>query len=497
MQPVSVAKRIAELVVEHGSASAQREVFRHVAADGSESAYTWAEIDRRSSQVAGALAERGLGLGDRLGIGLHNTPQFVLAVFAAWKLGAVPVPMRWDLPDWELDRLRDVIDGKVHLSEDDLVWFDATGHRAVTDFADAVAPQSHGICSSGSTGLPKVILSSRPGIYSPELARPFAERWRPIPRPQTILVLGPLYHLNGFHSFYNLLGDDNVIILEKFDAALAIDAIERHHVSTFTATPTMLKRMADLPGIDRRDLSSIEVIIQGAAPMPPGLAHRWIALVGAERLIMSYGMSEGLGVTAIRADEWLDRQGSVGRPARDTEVQVLTAEGKPADPGEVGEVYLRSPAYGGSTYLGGSQPTTTADGFCSVGDLGYLDDDGFLYLVDRRSDLIISGGANVYPAEVETALLDHPKVKDVVVVGLQDEEWGRRVHAIIEPADASDPPTFDEIRTYAKSRLHPYKVPKSIELVAEIPRSAAMKVNRAALTDERRGGAADPVSRQR
>jgi bile acid-coenzyme A ligase len=464
------------LVAEYAEESAQREVFRHVAADGLESAYTWAQVDRRSSQLAAALAERGLGCGDRLGIGLRNSPQLVLAVFAAWKLGAVPVPMRWDLPDWELERLREVIDGKVHLGAEDIAWIDATDQRKATAFADV---------SSGSTGLPKVILSSRPGIYSPELATPFAERWRPIPRPQTILVLGPLYHLNGFHSFYNLLGGDNVIVLEKFDAALAVDVIEQHRVSTFTATPTMLKRMADVPGIDTRDLSSIEVIIQGAAPMPPGLVHRWAELVGAERLIMSYGMSEGLGVTAIRADEWMQRQGSVGRPARDTQIHVLSADGNPAQPGEVGEVYLRSPAYGGSTYLGGTQPTTTDDGFCTVGDLGYLDEDGFLYLVDRRSDLIISGGANIYPAEVETALLDHPKIKDVVVVGLKDEEWGRRVHAIIEPANAADPPTVDEIRAYAKSRLHPFKVPKSIELVEAIPRSAAMKVNRAALTDER------------
>ena len=465
--------------------AAQREVFRHVAADGSETAYTWAQLDQRSSQLASALAERGLGFGDRLGIGLRNTPQFVQAVFAAWKLGAVPVPMRWDLPDWELERLRDVIAGIVHLGEDDIAWIDATAQRSGDEFPDVTAPQSHGICSSGSTGLPKVILSSRPGIYSAELAKPFAEQWRPIPRPQTMLVLGPLYHLNGFHSFYNLLGGDNVIVLEKFDAALAIDVIERHRVSTFTCTPTMLKRMADVPNVDARDLSSIEVIIQGAAPMPPGLVHRWAALVGADRLIMSYGMSEGLGITAIRADEWMERQGSVGRPARDTQIRVLDADGNPTSPGEVGDVYLRSTAYGGSTYLGGSQPTMTADGYCTVGDLGYLDDDGFLYLVDRRSDLIISGGVNIYPAEVETALLDHPKIKDVVVVGLHDEEWGRRVHAIIEPANSAEPPTFDDVKEYAKTRLHPYKVPKSMEIIETIPRSAAMKVNRAALTDQR------------
>jgi bile acid-coenzyme A ligase len=485
VETVSIASRIRQLVREEPDSA---EVFRHVAADGAETAFTWPELDRRSSQLATALAERGLGYADRLAIGLRNSPQFVHAVFAAWKLGAVPVPMRWDLPDWELGRLREAIDGKVHLGEDDIAWIDATGARDVPELPDVVSPQSHGICSSGSTGLPKVIVSNRPGSYSAELAKPFAERWRPIPRPQTVLVMGPLYHLNGFHSFNNLLGADRVIVLEKFDAALAVDTIERHRVSTFTCTPTMLKRMADVPDIDARDLSSIEVIIQGAAPMPPGLIHRWVGLVGAERLIMSYGMSEGLGITAIRADEWMGHQGSVGRPARDTQLRVLDADGQPAAPGETGEIYLRSPAYGGSTYLGGgAQPTMTDDGFCSVGDLGYLDEDGFLYIVDRRSDLIISGGANIYPAEVETALLDHPKIADVVVVGIKDDEWGRRVHAIVAPADAGDPPSFDDLRSFAKSRLHPFKVPKSMELVGAIPRSAAMKVNRTALLQERGG----------
>jgi bile acid-coenzyme A ligase len=130
---------------------------------------------------------------------------------------------------------------------------------------------------------------------------------------------------------------------------------------------------------------------------------------------------------------------------------------------------------------------STSDGFASVGDLGYLDEDGYVYLVDRRVDMIITGGVNVFPAEVETALAEHPKVADVVVIGLKDDEWGRRVHAIIEPADASAPPTLDEIRAYAKSRLHAFKVPKTIEIVDAIPRSSATKVNRGALVDERGG----------
>jgi len=481
---ISIPARVRQLVAEHPD----EVVWRFVARDRAESTFTWSELDRRSSQLAGALAERGLGYGDRLGIGLKNSPPFVLAVYAAWKLGAIPVPMRWDLPDWELDRLRAAIDGTVHLGEEDVEWIDATAADPVPDLPDVVSPRANGICSSGSTGLPKVIVSNRKGIYDPNLTIPIAEGWGPVPRPQVVLVLGPLYHMNGFHSCVSLWAGDHVIVMEKFDAAQVVDVIERHGVTTFNCTPTMLKRIADLPDIDERDLSSIEWICQGAAPMPPYLVHRWADLIGPERVVMAYGMSEGLGITAIRGDEWMAREGSVGRPARDTEMKVLDEEGNPVPTREIGEIYLRSPTYGGSDYLGSStQPKVTEDGFCSVGDLGYLDEDGFLYVVDRRTDLIITGGANVYPAEVEIALMEHPKVADVAVVGLKDDEWGRRVHAIIQAADPEDPPTFGEIRAWAKDRLAAYKVPKSIELVDEIPRSAATKVNRGALLEARGG----------
>ncbi|HYF45654.1 MAG TPA: AMP-binding protein, partial [Acidimicrobiales bacterium] len=341
----SIPGRIRELVAERG----EEVVWHFVPAAGPDESFTWAELDRRSSQVAGALAERGLGFGDRLGIGLRNSPQFAFATLAAWKLGAIPVPMRWDLPDWELERLREAIDGKVHLGEEDLVWLDATVDRDVPDLPDVTSPRANGICSSGSTGLPKVIVASRPGVYRPAITTPLAESWGvTIPRPQVVLVLGPMYHTNGFFSFFNLLGGDHVVLLEKFDAATVVDVIERHRASMFNCTPTMLKRIADLPGVDDRDLSSIQWICQGAAPMPPYLVRRWADLIGPERLIMAYGMSEGLGLTTIRGDEWMGHQGSVGRPARDTELKVLDTDQQPVPPGEVGDIYLRSAMYGGS-----------------------------------------------------------------------------------------------------------------------------------------------------
>jgi bile acid-coenzyme A ligase len=481
---ISIARRIRQRAEEHPDEQA----FRHVALDGAEPAFTWRELDRRSSQLAGAFAARGLGFGDRLGLGLRNSPQLALSVFAAWKLGAVPVPVRWDVPDWELARLREVVAPRIYLSPGDLPWIDATAGLEVPDLPDVIPPQQHGICSSGSTGTPKVIVSERPGVFDVLLTTPMAETWSPVPRPQTILVLAPMYHANGFTTLYNLLAGDRLVVMEKFDAARVVDVIERHRVSTFTATPTMLQRIADLPGVDQRDLSSIHWIIQGAAPMPPSLVHRWASLIGPERIVMAYGMTEGLGITAIRGDEWMDHRGSVGRGLRGTEVRVLDAGGTDLPAGEIGEIYLRAAAYGGFRYLGSApRPRRTDDGFHTVGDLGYLDTDGYLDLVDRRVDMIITGGANVFPAEVESALIDHPGIADVVVIGLRDPEWGRRVHAVVEPADPAAPPTPDDVIAYAKSRLAPYKVPKTVEFVDAVPRSEATKVNRGALVAARGG----------
>ena len=179
-------------------------VWRFIAADGPEITFTWPELERRSGQLAGALAERGLGVGDRLGIGLRNSPQFVLAVLAAWKLGAIPVPMRWDLPDWELDRLREAIDGKVHLGEDDLAWIDATAEREVPDLPDVVSPQVQRHLQQRVDRTAQGHRQQPPGGVDPALTIPIAEGWRRIPRPQVVLVLGPMYHMNGFHSCVSL-----------------------------------------------------------------------------------------------------------------------------------------------------------------------------------------------------------------------------------------------------------------------------------------------------
>jgi bile acid-coenzyme A ligase len=203
---------------------------------------------------------------------------------------------------------------------------------------------------------------------------------------------------------------------------------------------------------------------------------------------MAYVMTENLGLATLRGDEWLLHPGSVGRGFRETEIRILDEHGAAVPTGEIGEIYLRAPMNDTYQYLGGAAPAVpTADGFRSAGDLGRLDEDGYLYIADRRTDMIVSGGANVFPAEVENALIAHPGIVDVVVLGLKDPEWGRRVHAVVQVAAGGDALTERDVIQYAKGRLARYKVPKTVEFVDEIPRTAATKVSRSAMVEARGG----------
>ena len=485
-QPVGYIERLTQLAGELPDEVA----YVHLASDGSEESIAWRQLNERSSQVAAGFQARDVEVGDLVGLGIRNSPELVFCILAAWKLGAVPVPVRWDIPRWELDRLKQSIDPKLYVSTDDLEWLAASAGDPVRDFPQIISPNANGICSSGSTGTPKVILSRAPAVFNPILSVPIAEKWGiEVTRPQRILVLAPMYHVNAFSTVADLVGGDHLFVLEKFDAGRTLQVIEKHRITTFTATPTMLQRIADHPEVDRCDMSSIEWILQGSAPMPPALVHRWAALIDPQRIIMAYGGTEGLGIAVINGKDWMEHQGSVGRPFRGAAAKILDDGMQELPPGTIGHIFMKPPESTSSAeYLGDvPQIPWTADGFGSYGDMGYLDDDGYLYLVDRRVDLIVTGGANVFPAEVEASIVDHPKVADVVVVGLADPEWGRRVHAIIQPSDPASPPTFDEIKAYVKGRLLPYKVPKSMELLASIPRSEAMKVNRGRLAEERGG----------
>ncbi len=458
--------------------------------DGSSEELTRQQLTNEARRWARVLTGRGVGIGDRVALPVHNSFELVLGALGAWEVGAVPVPVRWDLPAWERERVLAVVAAALVVDEDSAPVLREEAARASADpFPFVTPPHSMGICSSGSTGTPKVIVNTRPGLWVKELSTPFAENFGiPVSRPQIILVPAPMYHTNGFMTLHSMLGGDCLVIMEKFDAALMVDAIERFAVTTFTATPTMLQRVAAVPGIESRDLSTVEWILQGAATMPPALLRQWFDLLAPEKVIMAYGMTEQLGLAALRGDEWLTHEGSVGRGFRDTEIRILDEAQSPVPAGDYGDVYMRSPATGAYDYLGGAPLLpTTHDGFGTAGDMGRLDPEGYLYLADRRVDMIITGGANVFPAEVESALSEHPGIADAVVIGLRDPDWGRRVHAIVERMPGNDDLSEADVVAFVKGRLASYKAPKTVEFVAQLPRTAATKISRSGLVQERGG----------
>ncbi|HLG67728.1 MAG TPA: AMP-binding protein [Acidimicrobiales bacterium] len=472
--------------------AAPNEVAVVLAAEGGEvSQHTRAELDDRSTQLARVLARRGLGVGDRLAIQLPNSVELVIGCFAGWKLGATVIPMRWDLPDWEARRVREVAAPVVVLEPGSLGLFEEAQTQPAEPFEFATSPIAQGICSSGATGTPKVILRKTPAIW-PQDARSTAiqESYGPLPTAaQRTLVCGPMYHTNGFTALSDLLSGFSTVIMGRFDAARAVELVERFRPTGMVAATSLLQRIAQVPDVRRRDLSSLQWVLQGASPLPRWVADTWIDLVGAANLYLIYGSTEATGVVAIRGDEYLEHPGSLGKGIQGTRVKILGPAGEELEPYEVGEIYLR-PGNGVLVheYLGDvPQTPVTPDGYTTVGDLGWLDEDGYLFLADRRVDLIKSGGANVFPAEVEVALSEHPGIADVAVIGLSDPEWGKRVHAIVQPRDPAAPPSPADVIAFAKARLAPYKVPKTVELVERVPRSEAGKVSRQALVHEREG----------
>ncbi len=462
------------------------------AEDGSETPILWRELEQRANQMARYFEARGVDDGDMIVVALRNSPEHLFSVFGAWKLGVSVLPLRWDLPEWERDRLLGVADAELVVAAWDnpapgtVSLEDIRGTSDLPDtppYPDRVPEYTRLIATSGATGTPKIVATPSPGVMAidEQMLRVMGST-----AGKRYLTTSPLYHVNGWAYAYNpLLQDCPIVLMERFDAARAVDLIERYRISFTVMVPTMLMRVARLEGVKSRDFSSLERIVYGGASIAEWVPRAWFELIPPERFCFSYGGSEGHGLVMCTGDQWLEHPGTVGLPL-DGEVKILDEHGNEVPTGEIGEIFIRSNQEGPRfQYIGVPTPEGTPDGFGSFGDMGYVDEDGFVYIADRRRDMIVSGGANVYPAEVEAVITEHPGVLDVVVVGLPDPEWGHRVHAIVQPTDPEHAPDPDELRAHCKARLAPYKVPKEFEIVEHIPRSAAGKVNRSALVEER------------
>ena len=451
---------------------------------------TFAALDRAANRLARAYSAMGVGEGNYVTIALPNGNAFFIAAFAAWKLGAIPHPISYRMPSAERLAMLELVRPRLVMGSDDPnelpgaaylpMGFEPDPTLSDAPLDDHVSPHWKAIGSGGSTGRPKVIVAKPPGLFDPEIP------YRGTRVSGVQLVPGPLYHNAPFlFAARGLFSGQHVVTMPKFDAERALTLIECHAVNYIMMVPTMMQRITRLPDEVRRryDVSRLETIIHCAAPCPPWLKRVWIDWLGADVVHELYGGTEGCGATWITGSEWLERPGSVGRAMTGYKIRVKNEQGSDAAPGEVGDVYMMPEAGPATSYFYlGATSQRDEDGWEWIGDMGHLDADGYLFLADRRTDLIISGGANIYPAEVEAAIDSFEGVRTSAVIGLPDDDLGAVVHAIVEAAGEID---REALIAHLAERLVRYKVPRSIEFVAGPIRDEAGKVRRAVLRAER------------
>ncbi|HEX7784491.1 MAG TPA: AMP-binding protein [Sphingobium sp.] len=453
---------------------------------------TYAELDALSNRKARQLAALGVGEGDVVTIAIPNGLEYYETVFAVWKLGATPNNVSPKLPPAELQAI-------VELARPRLIICDENARIAGWDF---LAPGSHPNrdisadplptkisprwkiqTSGGSTGRPKLIIDKNPGVFDPATA-PLLQR-----PGDTMLNPGPMYHNAPFVvTSQCLFSGGHVVEMERFDALRALQLIERYQVNWVNFVPTMMHRIWRLPEEQRRsiDLSSLRVVWHMASMCPQWLKHAWIDWLGPDRIFEMYGGTELIGVTIITGREWLLHQGSVGKIQAGSQMRVLNEQGDECEAEEVGEIYFLPEKGRNSTYeYIGAQARAIGD-WETLGDMGYVDQDDYLYIVDRRTDMIVSGGANIFPAEIEAALDQHPDIESSIVIGLPDPDLGQRTHAIVQVAeDARARADAEMLQSFLSDRLVRYKIPRSFEFTTHNLRDDAGKARRSQLREER------------
>lgn len=446
------------------------------------------ELEEWSNAVAASFEGHGVDEGDFVTLALPNSVEFYVAAIAAWKLGAVPQPISYRLPRRERDAIIELAEPAlvVGLAPDECSGVPCVPAQ-LGRLPDITVPPVRPVrtspawkapTSGGSTGRPKIIVSGQSGDIDPMTGARYG-----MERDDVQLVPGPLYHNGPFTvSMMGLFMGHHLVVMERFDAAEALRLIDDHHVTWVNLVPTMMQRMVRaIDGGDASpDLGSLRQVWHMAAPCPEWLKRRWIDLVGGATLMELYGGTEAQAVCIVDGREWLRRPGTVGKVAIG-EMQVQDEEGHPVRPGTIGEIFMRPAPGDPSTYRYIGAQARTRGTWESLGDLGWMDPDGYVFLSDRRTDLIISGGANIYPAEVEAALSEHPAVQSCVVVGLPDDDMGQRVHAVVQSLDPAL--TGSELTEHMSDRLAQYKLPRSYRFVNEPLRDDAGKTRRSQVRD--------------
>lgn len=441
---------------------------------------TYGELDHEINRAARFLADKKVGPGCRLGIALRNRPEWIIAAFAAARLGAQVVPIPYGTTPDELDYF--CTDGEVEylLNEAGLDSFIAEASTRSGDALPEAAPDYIALraYTSGTTGVPKAVL--RPEV-APHLSIQGLVGYYTaygLDGPDEVNVTGsPMYHIAGFSGPHTaLLLGHTTVILDHFDAGEWLQAIETERVTYAITAPVHLYRVMQLSDDVRAaaDVSSIKRIMHGSAPCAPSLKRQVIDFFPVGAVWEAYGGTETMG-TIISSEEWLTHPGSVGRPAPGSAIAIMDDEGNELPTGDVGLVYIGSEWGLGFRYAGPAEHTEAVyrGDLATLGDLGYVNDDGYLFIVDRRKDMVITGGANVYPAEVEAVLVEHPNIDEVAVIGMPDDEYGEIVTAVVV---AHGELNSEEVIAFAREHLVAYKSPRRVEFVDVLPRDQMGKV---------------------
>jgi long-chain acyl-CoA synthetase len=462
---------------------------------------TWAELDRRANQVARALASRGIGPGDRVAAGLRNSVEFFEIVAGAGRLGATVLPLSFRLKRDETEYLVGDSAARVIIAEPanadeyqgftDVIYRGEPYEQWVGSFEDTALDAQAGTqlatlryYTSGTTGRPKAIVRRDP---DPSRAAALEEilqaRLGVVANPGEVhLLCAVVYHTApGAYSCIALGMGHTIVIMDHFDAEESLELIQRHKVTWTQMAPIHLVRITALPDDvrGRYDLSSMKRLLHAGAPCPVDVKWKALGMFPPGVVYEYYAATEGYA-TECTDEDWKARPGTVGRPMGGIRISILDDDGHELPAGEVGLVYIDN----GNRFEYDGAPDKTretwrGDSF-SVGDMGYLDEEGFLFLTDRKTHMIITGGANVYPAEVENVLFSHPAVADACVIGVPDEEFGEQVKAVVE---LRAPATADELIEYCRDGLAHYKCPKSVDFVDTMPRDPNGKIKKRELRD--------------
>ena len=473
---------------------------------------TVGQVQDGANRLAHALRAAGVQKGDVVAYCMHNSAAVFELVLATSQIGVYYTPINWHLTPHEIRYILKDSGARVVIASADLaeacagtpaeVWAlgadgqpNLPGFKALpTDPPEDRAAGGVMTYTSGTTGSPKGVKRPLPPAPPEPVASAFAMFlfiYGMRGGEGVHIVTSPLYHtaVVYFASCCLHLGQQ-VVIMEKFTAEGMLERIERYRVSNSHMVPTQLVRLLEVQGKERYDVSSLRHMIHGAAPCPAWVKRAMLEWWGPV-LYEYYAASEG-GGTVVSSQEWLARPGTVGKPWPTADVKILSDGGDELAPGEVGTVWIKMAQP--FEYHGDQDKTRRAwrgDGYFTVGDAGYKDADGYLYLCDRKADLIISGGVNIYPAEVEAVLIEHPRVRDVAVFGIPDDAWGEQVKAVVEVSGDVEPDLEASLLGWASERLAKFKRPRSIDFTDALPRDPNGKLKKRSLRDpywEGRGG---------